>query len=56
MKYIITTLSTTLFLSLMIHLANYEDMYQTNKGNKISDQIIHQLSDRVMQLERQIVD
>lgn len=56
MKYIITTLSTTLFLSLMIHLANYECIYNSNKSEKISDQIIHQLSDRVMELEGKIVD
>lgn len=56
MKYIVTALSTTLFLSIMLHIAHYEDINNMNKCNKISDQMIHKMSDRVMELERQIVD
>lgn len=56
MKYIITALSTTLFMSLMLHIANYEDIYHTKESDKISSQIISKMSDRIVELELQIAD
>lgn len=56
MKYIIIALSTTLFLSLMLHVAHYEDIYYTREHNKLSDQIIQNMSKRITELELQSVD
>jgi hypothetical protein len=56
MKYIITFLSTTLFLSLMLHIANYENMHCITESEKISNEIIKTMSNRILNLELQIVD
>lgn len=56
MKYIITALSTTLFMSLMLHIANYEDIYHTKQNDEIGNKIIRTMSDRIMELESKVVD
>lgn len=55
-KYVITFLTTTLFMSLIIHLANYEDMYHTKKQNEMSEQMIRNMSDKIMELESKVAD
>jgi hypothetical protein len=56
MKYIITFLSTTPFLSLMLHIANYDNMYYIAESEKISNEIIKSMSNRMSDLELQIAD
>lgn len=56
MKYIVTALSTTLLLSLMLHIANYEDMYHIKQSNKIGDEIVRNMCNRIMELELQTED
>lgn len=55
-KYLITFLTVTLFMSLIIHIANYEDMYHIRKQNAISEQLISNMSDKIMALESKIAD
>lgn len=56
MKYIITFLSTTLFLSLMLHVANYENMHYMRENDKLSDKIIERMSGELLDFELQTVD
>jgi hypothetical protein len=56
MKYIITFLSTTLFLSLMLHIANYENMHHITESEKISNKIINSMSDKILDLELRVAD
>jgi len=55
-KYIITFLSTSLFLSLMIHIHNNEYIDYLKKDNMISTRIIELNSDRILQLENSSVE
>jgi|688.fasta_scaffold1746125_2 hypothetical protein len=56
MKYIVTFLSTTLFLSLMLHVAHYENIQHLQENEKISNKIISNMSENILSLELQIAE
>jgi hypothetical protein len=56
MKYIITFLSTTLFLSLMLHISHYEDKIHTEERSRLDNRLIEVMANRYMELENQVAD
>ena len=50
-KYIITFLTTSLFLSLMLYVSEVECTNQLKKSYQLSDQIINIISDRFQEME-----